>query len=104
MLSGDEDIRIGFQIAQSFGVRVHLVGIVPSRGSQSVQLLRESDTTTEWDAVTVSKFLSIKAPVTTAVAPTLPATNIPISVGSSAASPATPVPPATVTVPLDIVV
>jgi uncharacterized LabA/DUF88 family protein len=35
ILSGDEDIRIGVQIAQSFGVRVHLIGIVPSRGSQS---------------------------------------------------------------------
>jgi uncharacterized LabA/DUF88 family protein len=47
VLSGDEDIRIGVQIAQSFGVRVHLVGIIPSRGSQSIQLLQESDTTTE---------------------------------------------------------
>jgi hypothetical protein len=103
MLSGDEDIRIGVQIAQSFGVRVHLVGIAPSRGSQSVQLLRESDTTTEWDAVTVSKFLSIKAPVTTAIAATLPATNVPISV-ASATSPATSIPPATVTGALDIVI
>jgi uncharacterized LabA/DUF88 family protein len=39
VLSGDEDIRIGVQIAQSFGVRVHLIGIIPSRGSQSIQLL-----------------------------------------------------------------
>jgi hypothetical protein len=68
LLSGDEDIRIGVQIAQSFGVRVHLIGIVPSRGSQSMALLRESDTTTEWDAATVSKFLSIKAPAVTAIA------------------------------------
>jgi hypothetical protein len=65
MLSGDEDVRIGVQIAQSFGVRVHLVGIAPSRGSQSMQLLREADTTTEWDATTVAKFLSVKPPVTT---------------------------------------
>ena len=27
LLSGDEDVRIGVQIAQSFGVRVHLIGI-----------------------------------------------------------------------------
>jgi hypothetical protein len=71
MLSGDEDIRIGVQIAQSFGVRVHLIGIAPSRGSQSLQLLRESDTTTEWDATAVSKFLSIKPPMTTAIDPAL---------------------------------
>jgi len=61
ILSGDEDIRIGVQIAQSFGVRVHLVGIVPSRGSQSMNLLQESDTTTEWDVPIISKFLSVKA-------------------------------------------
>ncbi len=66
IVSGDEDIRVGVQIAQSFGVRVHLVGITPSRGSQSLQLLRESDTTTEWDASTVAKFLSVNAPVRTA--------------------------------------
>jgi uncharacterized LabA/DUF88 family protein len=58
LLSGDEDVRIGVQIAQSFGVRVHLLGIVPSRGSQSILLLQEADTTTEWDKATVAKFLS----------------------------------------------
>ena len=35
LLSGDEDLRIGVQIAQSFGVRVHLIRIEPTRGSQS---------------------------------------------------------------------
>ena len=33
-VSGDEDLRVGVQQAQEFGVRVHLVGIKPSRGSQ----------------------------------------------------------------------
>ena len=32
LLSGDEDVRIGVQIAQNHGVRVHLLGIAPSRG------------------------------------------------------------------------
>jgi len=78
ILSGDEDIRIGVQIAQSFGVRVHLIGIIPSRGSQSPHLLQESDTTTEWDKPTVSKFLSVKPSVMTAppihtIGPSLPA-------------------------------
>ena len=62
VLSGDEDIRIGVQIAQQFGVRVHLVGIFPLRGSQSRTLQQEADTTTEWDQATVAKFLSIAAP------------------------------------------
>jgi uncharacterized LabA/DUF88 family protein len=61
LLSGDEDVRVGVQIAQSYGVRIHLVGIVPSRGSQSKALLQEADTTTEWSTATVAKFLSIRS-------------------------------------------
>lgn len=68
LLTGDEDIRVGVQQAQEFGVRVHLLGIKPSRGSQSLFLLQESDTTHEWDAVDVSRFLEVREaprPVTT---------------------------------------
>ncbi len=60
LLSGDEDLRIGVQIAQSFGVRVHLIGIEPSRGSQSLSLLQEADTTTEWEKVEMSTLLTLK--------------------------------------------
>lgn len=60
LISGDEDVRVGVQIAQNFGVRVHLVGIGPSRGSQSRQLLQEADTTTEWQRETVEKFLAVR--------------------------------------------
>lgn len=35
LLSGDEDVRVGVQIAQNYGVRLHLLGIHPTRGSQS---------------------------------------------------------------------
>ena len=59
LMSGDEDVRIGVEIAQSFGVRVHLLGIAPSRGSQSKQLLFAADTTTEWDSETVSTLLTV---------------------------------------------
>ena len=62
LVSGDEDVRVGVQIAQSFGVRIHLLGITPSRGSQSLSLMQEADTTSEWDKATVSKFLSYKQP------------------------------------------
>jgi uncharacterized LabA/DUF88 family protein len=61
LLSGDEDVRVGVQIAQNYGVRVHLLGIIPSRGSQSKALLQEADTTSEWDAATVAKFLSVRS-------------------------------------------
>lgn len=65
LLSGDEDVRIGVQIAQTFGVRLHLIGIAPSRGSQSKQLLQEADTTSEWDRATIEKFLTYSAPPAT---------------------------------------
>ena len=57
LVSGDEDLRVGVQQAQEFGVRVHLIGIKPSRGSQSLFLLQEADTTHEWSANEVSTFL-----------------------------------------------
>lgn len=60
LLSGDEDIRIGVQIAQNYGIRVHLLGIVPSRGSQSQQLLHEADTTTEWSEADIREFLTVR--------------------------------------------
>lgn len=58
LVSGDEDVRIGAQIAQSHGVSIHLLGIHPARGSQSHLLRQEADTTTEWDGKVVSTFLS----------------------------------------------
>jgi len=64
LLAGDEDVRIGVQIAQNYGVRVHLLGIVPSRGSQSNQLLQEADTTHEWPRDTIRRFLSERATTT----------------------------------------
>lgn len=72
LLSGDEDVRIGVSIAQSYGVRVHLLGIVPSRGSQSPHLLQEADTTSEWDRTQVGQFLTV-APATVITASVVPA-------------------------------
>lgn len=60
LLSGDEDVRVGVQIAQNYGVRVHLLGISPSRASQSAQLLQEADTTSEWSAAVIERFLSVR--------------------------------------------
>ena len=58
LLSGDEDLRVGVQQAQEFGVRVHLLGITPCRGSQSQFLMQEADTTHEWSKDNLSKFLT----------------------------------------------
>ena len=72
LLSGDEDLRVGVQQAQEFGVRVHLVGIKPSRGSQSVFLMQEADTTHELDDVEVRRFLALKSPSSVQPAATAP--------------------------------
>ena len=57
LLSGDEDLRVGVQQAQVYGVRVHLLGIKPARGSQSLFLLQEADATHEWEGSDLNSFL-----------------------------------------------
>lgn len=59
VISGDEDIRVGVQVAQTFGIRVHLLGIQPARGSQSPDLRAEADTLHEWGEVQVRNWLQI---------------------------------------------
>ncbi|MYB54645.1 MAG: NYN domain-containing protein [Acidobacteriia bacterium] len=57
LLSGDEDLRVGVEQAQVYGIRVHLLGIKPARGSQSIFLLQEADATHEWVASDLNDFL-----------------------------------------------
>jgi hypothetical protein len=84
LVSGDEDVRVGVQIAQNYGVRIHLVGIEATTGrNQGKALLQEADTTTLWDKATVSKFLSVRAsPIVTAV----PAATPVAAAGAAAAA------------------
>ena len=49
MAPGDEDLRVGVQQTQEFGVRVLLLGVKPVHGSRSMFLYREADTTHEWN-------------------------------------------------------
>ena len=60
LLGGDDDLRVGVEIAQSFGVRVHLLGIDPSRANQSDLLMQEADTTAEWSKADVKQILEFK--------------------------------------------
>ena len=60
LLSGDEDLRIGVEIAQSYGIRVHLLGIQPAAGSQSPNLRDEADTLHEWSREQVTGWLQEK--------------------------------------------
>ena len=61
VLTGDEDIRIAVQIAQSHGVRVHLLGIdgASQRGSQSFSLQNEADTIKVWNKSEVASFMTV---------------------------------------------
>ena len=59
ILAGDEDIRVGVQVAQAFGIRIQLLGIQPARGSQSPDLLAEADTTDEWGQNKVERWLTV---------------------------------------------
>jgi len=59
VVTADTDVRIAVQIAQTFGVRVHLVGLEPSRVSQSPSLRQEADTVNEITKADVAKFLSV---------------------------------------------
>lgn len=60
LLSGDEDLRIGVQQAQELGELVHLLGVKPARGSQSMFLYQEADTTHEWNRSDLSAFMAVK--------------------------------------------
>ncbi len=59
VLSGDEDVRVGLQLAQTYGVRVQLVGIKPALGSQSPDLVAEADTHVELDEERIGPLLTI---------------------------------------------
>ncbi len=58
LLTGDDDIRVGVQHAQEFGIRVHLLGIAPSRENQSGFLVQEADSLRELDLAEVQTFLT----------------------------------------------
>lgn len=57
LVSGDEDVRVGVQQAQEWGVRVYLLGIASGRHNQSPTLQQEADSTFQWDKNDVAAFL-----------------------------------------------
>jgi hypothetical protein len=71
VVAGDSDLRIAVQIAQSFGVRVHLVGLEPSRASQSPSLRQEADTVREISRPDVARFLEALDAPTAVVQPSI---------------------------------
>ena len=58
ILAGDEDLRVGVQVAQTYGVRVHLIAIKPARSNQSPTLAQESDGILEWSEEKVKEIIT----------------------------------------------
>lgn len=87
LIAGDEDIRVGVQIAQNYGVRVHLLGIAPSRGNQSPALMQEADTRKEWHSDVVRRFLAERTAAAPAVAPVVPTAPIVAVAGNASTQP-----------------
>ena len=60
ILSGDGDIKIGVQVAQTFGVRIRLLCIKPARGSQSRNLMMEADACHERDEAKIGEWMQFE--------------------------------------------
>ena len=58
LLTGDDDLRASVEEAQSFGVRVQLLGIAPARENQAAALVQASDGVRELSESEVRAFLS----------------------------------------------
>lgn len=68
LVSGDEDLRVGVSVAQSYGVRVHLLGIGDAANNTSPRLLMESDGQIVADRTWLSNVLEIRSTATPAPA------------------------------------
>lgn len=73
LIGGDEDLRIGVELAQERGVRVHLLTV--EKTNVSIQLKREADTTHEIAVDDVKKFLTFSAVAAVVAAPATVAMN-----------------------------
>jgi NYN domain len=76
LMTGDEDLRLGVQQAQEFGVRVHLLGIAPARENQSGALVQEADSVRELSVAEVQTFLSRATHAAASAASAAPATAV----------------------------
>ncbi|QKS50172.1 NYN domain-containing protein (plasmid) [Azospirillum oryzae] len=86
LIGGDDDLRVGVQVSQTYGVRVHLLGFAPAHTNQNRWLRQEADTLSEWGAAMVGSFLSVQqgpAPIQASISST---GTVPAPVASTVAS------------------
>jgi len=103
LVGGDEDLRIGMELAQQYGVRVHLLTIAGS--TCSTPLRQEADTHSVVATAVIRTFLSVTAPPATTIA--LPAalpTVTPAPAPTTSATSAATTGPAAITAALTAVV
>ncbi len=85
LVGGDEDLRVGIEVAQSYGVRFHILGLQDMiHANQSQLLQQEADTVTVWDRSETDTFIRFVAPsvlgaVVAAAAAPLPAPHLPVT-------------------------
>ena len=68
IISGDEDLRIAVQVAQSFGVRVHVLAAGEPRNNVSASLQMEADSVGSLPSKWFIEYFAINAPVAAAPA------------------------------------
>lgn len=90
LVSGDEDLRIGVQVAQSFGVRVHVLAAGDPKKNVSPALQMEADSVRQIPDVWFSQhFLRSLPPAGPAVAPAAKTPGASVVAAPAAAVPAT---------------
>ena len=72
IISGDEDLRIAVQIAQSFGVRVHILAAGDASKNVSPSLRMEADSVHALDGLWFTKHLDNSATSTVSMPPAAP--------------------------------
>lgn len=74
IVSGDEDLRIAVQVAQSFGVRVHVLAAGNPRGNVSISLQMEADSVGMLPSAWFAQHLVINKPAMPPAITPLPGT------------------------------
>jgi uncharacterized LabA/DUF88 family protein len=61
LVSGDEDLRVAVQVAQTFGVRVHLLAVGDASRNVSPSLQMEADSVDTLDRVWLEQHITVRA-------------------------------------------
>lgn len=86
LISGDEDLRIAVQIAQSFGVRVHILAVGDPTKNVSPSLQMEADSLNSLDSAWLQQHLELTAPTIIVPKVVAPATSVTIDEASISVS------------------